>query len=374
MGHRRGAAVGFQLSLLEGGDAVALAALLPRIDIKYRPVWEKLPPREALALARYFLPSRSTRKWLAPTRPHVLKWYCPFADQKHFASGHRYCINVYAGLCAHRCAYCYAAAYQRGEAHAKTDFRKSLERDLDALEAFDVPRAPVHLSNSTDPLQPLERTCGDTLYALRVLGRHRARFATIALLTKNPILAAEPEYLAALDALGPGAHVEVSLAFLDEDACRVFDPGAPPAAERIRGLRALRAAGVPVVLRVDPLLPRSPLPGARRSLADFGLPEAQPPEDLERIVGLGAEVGVTRIVWSVAKLGPSRTGPASQALQVLRRLYESMAAPGRLEWRSGSYRLPERIARPLIVEPFLEICARHGVDASFCAHHLLRTL
>jgi len=93
---------------------------------------------------------------LVVTRPRAVKWYCPFADQREFPSGHRYCINVYTG-CEHRCQYCYVTGCIAAEHNCKNRFRHDLCKDLEALEAYDVPPAPVHLSNSTDPLQPLEQ-------------------------------------------------------------------------------------------------------------------------------------------------------------------------------------------------------------------------
>ena len=85
-------------------------SLARRVNSKYQPVFEKLSDRDSAALAFYFLPHGSKKDVLEVTRPRVIKWYCPFADQRKFPSGHRYCINVYTG-CEHKCQYCYAAGY-----------------------------------------------------------------------------------------------------------------------------------------------------------------------------------------------------------------------------------------------------------------------
>lgn len=124
--------------------------LIGRIDPKYRPAWTAMSAVHQQALAKYFLPHRSSKSLLGPTRPRVMKWYCPFTCQKAFPSGHRYCINVYTG-CAHQCVYCYAACYQPVDARPKKDFEIQFCRDLHDLEEFDVPAAPVHISNGTDP-------------------------------------------------------------------------------------------------------------------------------------------------------------------------------------------------------------------------------
>jgi hypothetical protein len=134
---------------------------LGRIDERYRSVWSARPLAEQQALADYFLPD-SRKITLQPTRPRIIKWYCPFAAQSSFPTGHRYCANVYV-VCSHHCTYCYANAYIQGSARVKADFGRQALMDLAELEAFDVPAAPLHLSNSTDPLQEdLEAEHGHT--------------------------------------------------------------------------------------------------------------------------------------------------------------------------------------------------------------------
>ena len=161
--------------------------LIDRIDSKYKPVWKNRSIDSQIALAQYFLPHSSKKPAIGPTRPRIVKWYCPFASQKDFPTGHRYCINVYTG-CDHKCTYCYAAGYEPEHANAKRFFEKLIDKDMDDLERFDVPAAPVHLSNSTDPFQPLEKQFGHTRYALEQILKHRHRFTTVTILTKNPML------------------------------------------------------------------------------------------------------------------------------------------------------------------------------------------
>ena len=148
---RRSDAGGSRLSLF----VAPVERWLSRIDPRYRQVWERHPVADQIALANYFLPHRSGKPVLAPTRARVIKWYCPFAAQNAFPSGHRYCLNVYTG-CTHGCLYCYAAGYQPAGAAIKDNFEHLLAKDLHDLDGFGVPPAPVHLSNSTDPFQPLE--------------------------------------------------------------------------------------------------------------------------------------------------------------------------------------------------------------------------
>jgi len=364
--------------------------LVARIDPKFKPVWDGLAfePRRALAL--YFLPHNSQRDVLEPTRPRVVKWYCPFAAQCDFPTGHRYCINVCTG-CAHRCEYCYAHAYEPNDAATKKDFARFIARDMADLEEFDVPAAPVHLSNSTDPFQPLEAAAGHTRLTLEEILRHRRRFTTVTILTKNPLRPVQLGYLDLFAALGvlppdharreefsrhgqPGFVMEVSLAFWRPEAAARYDPGAPSIEERVAGLRALHAASIPLVLRIDPLFPRSPLPTRpASSLGNFDLPEAQTHEDLEHLVALASELQVRHVVYSPAKIVQPRGRKLSPTMQALRRVYQACALPDKPVFRGGSWRLPDAVAREHVVEPFLEICRRHGVKAKYCKHNLIET-
>ncbi len=365
-------------------------ALAGRVNEKYQPVWNCRSSEERVALARYFLPHSSRKSVLGPTRPRVIKWYCPFAAQAEFPSGHRYCINVYTG-CDHKCVYCYAAGYEPDHASGKQNFEKLIAKDMEDLDRFDVPAAPVHLSNSTDLFQPLETEMGDAKFALEQILAHRNRFTTVTLLTKNPMLPVDQGYLGLFQALNvlppdhpryeefdernlPGLCAEVSLAFSQERPRAVYDPNAPGIEERKAGIRALHQAGIPLVLRIDPLFPRSPLTEERqKTLDDFGLPEAQTIEDLECLVSFAREIDVRHVVYSPAKITQPRGGKLSDSMRAMRTAYEHFVVPEKLIWRGGSWRLPQRIAAARIVQPFLEICRREGVTAKHCKQNLVET-
>jgi DNA repair photolyase len=364
--------------------------LVARLDQKYAPAWDAYTAKERAALAAYFLPHNSQKSVLGPTRPRVVKWYCPFAAQCDFPSGHRYCINVYTG-CAHECTYCYATAYSPNHASAKPAFERLIAKDIDDLERFGVPAAPVHISNSTDPFQPLEEQHRHTRVALEQLLLHRRRFTTVTVLTKNPLRPVRLGYLDLLRALGtlpedhpqrgdferdggPGLVIEVSLAFWREDACREYDRCAPSVGERIEGLKALRDAGIPLVLRIDPLFPHTTSTDvAALSFGDFGLIEPQTLDDLDQLVGLARELRVRHVVYSPAKITQPRGRKLSGTMRALRDFYRACVAPEKLDFRGGSWRLPRDVAQHMIVRPFLDLCKRRGVRAKYCKQNLTET-
>jgi len=262
---------------------------------------------------------------------------------------------------------------------------------MEDLERFDVPAAPVHLSNSTDIFQPLEIETGDAKFTLEQILAYRNRFTTVTLLTKNPVLPIEQGYLGLFQALNvlppdhpkyeefnelgqPGFCVEVSLAFWRERPRSVYDPNAPTVEKRKAGIRALHLAGIPLVLRIDPLFPRSPLTtNPKTTLEDFGLPEAQTIEDLECMVSFAREMNVRHIVYSPAKIVQPRGRKLSDTMRAMRTAYEHFVAPEKLTFRGGSWRVPRGIAMAKIVQPFLEICQREGVTAKYCKQNLTET-
>jgi DNA repair photolyase len=374
---------------LKAIDQERVIQLISRIDPKYRAVWENRPVNAQIALAQYYLPHGSNKPVIGPTRPRIIKWYCPFASQHDFPAGHRYCVNVYTG-CSHKCTYCYAAGYEPESANSKKSFEKLIGMDMDDIERFDVPPAPVHLSNSTDPFQPLEKKFGHTRYALEQILKHRYRFTTVTILTKNPMLPVQLGYIELLKALldyqpdhsmyqdtrlhWPSFVVEVSLAFWQETARSFYDPGAPTLEQRIEGAKALHRAGIPLVLRIDPLFPRSPITDApAKNMTDFGLPEAQTIEDLENLVSLAKEIEAKHIVYSTAKIVQPRGRKLSPSMRTLRDVYTSFAAPEKLIWRGGSWRLPYPVANEKILRPFLEICQRRKITVKFCKQNLIET-
>jgi DNA repair photolyase len=363
-------------------------SLARRVHPKYRPVFDKLGEADRAAVALYFLPHASEKDVLEVTRPRVIKWYCPFADQREFPSGHRYCINVYTG-CEHECQYCYVAGYSAAQPNCKNRFRHDLCKDLEALDACDVPPAPVHLSNSTDPLQPLEQEHRHTLFVLEKLAEHRNRFTTVTLLTKNPAVLMDERYVQTLrrlnelpvdhprrswfDAQGhPPLRLECSLAFHNDEHRRLLDPAAPSVESRMKALRLLRKEGFTVFLRIDPLFPRDPL-GGGKTMADFDLPDVQSMRELEGLVNFSRELASPHIVYSVAKITRRKQGDLPPVMGRMKRVYQHLSMGQPLMFRGGSWRLPENVATELILGPFLELCSRYSIPAKPCKTNLVTT-
>jgi hypothetical protein len=127
-----------------------------------------------------------------------------------------------------------------------------------------------------------------------------------------------------------------------------------------------------VVLRVDPLFPRLPLRAVEKSMADFGLTEPQSLDDLENLVMFAKDAGVSRIIYSEAKIVRARGG-MDETMNSMLEVYREIAATDKLKCTGGTWRLPLPVVKEHIEAPFLEICDRLGVKAAFCMHDLVTT-
>ncbi len=257
------------------------------------------------------------------------------------------------------------------------------------MAAYNVPPAPVHLSNSTDPLQPLERQHRHTLFVLEKLAEHRNRFTTVTLLTKNPAVLMDERYVRALHRLNelpsdhprrcwfdkeghPGLRLECSLAFYNDEHRRLLDPDAPSVESRMGALRFLRHEGFAVFPRIDPLFPRD-LVSDGKEMANFGLPDVQSMRDLEGLVRFSKKLASTHIIYSVAKITRPQRGSLPPVMERMKRVYQHLAAGQPLVFRGGSWRLPESVVGDHILSPFMDLCERHSVSAKACKTNLVTT-
>lgn len=172
--------------------------------------------------------------------------------------GFRYSLNPYRG-CEHGCSYCYARPtheYLGFDAGLGFETRILVKHDAPALfrKFLRKPRwtaEPIALSGVTDPYQPCEREYRITRRCLEVAD---ACNQPVGIITKNALVLRDLDLLALMAARGL-AHVNVSVTTLDPALGRAMEPRASAPAARLRAIRELSAAGVPVRVLVAPVLP-----------------------------------------------------------------------------------------------------------------------
>ncbi len=248
----------------------------------------------------------------------------------------KYSLQPYTG-CSHYCLYCYATAYiGRRRSTPKKRLMERLRRDLRKLP----PDSLVELSTSSDPYPPLEARLGLTRRCLRAIAAAGHR---ILVTTKGSLVARDSDILSRAR-----AAVMITITTMDEGLASKLEPGAPPPAERIRALKTLHDAGVPVGVRLDPLLPG--LNDDADSVRDV----------LEAAKSAGAET----VTCSTYKARPDNLRRVLEAFPELEERYRRMYVREGV-WMHGYWYLQAE-ARRRILEAVREVAVRLGLGFATC--------
>ncbi|AJE46446.1 PA0069 family radical SAM protein [Celeribacter indicus] len=167
-------------------------------------------------------------------------------------------VNPYRG-CEHGCSYCFARP-----SHAYLglspglDFETRLTRKLGAAEvlarelaakSYEV--APIAIGTNTDPYQPIEARDRIMRAILEVLRDHNH---PVTITTKGTLIERDIDLLRPMAAKGL-ASVGMSVTSLGSRLSRQMEPRAPAPARRLKTIRALSEAGIPVRVMAAPMIP-----------------------------------------------------------------------------------------------------------------------
>lgn len=203
-------------------------------------------------------------------------------------------LNPYRG-CEHGCIYCFARPTHsylglspgldfETQVFAKVNAPQLLRRELAAPS---YAPEPIAIGVNTDAYQPCERELKLTRRILEVLSECGH---PLALITKSSLVERDIDLLAPMAAKRQ-AVVAMTITTLDADIARTLEPRAAAPARRLRTIRTLTDAGIPVGVSIAPVIPFITEP------------------DLERILVAAADAGavsasyiVLRLPWEVNPL------------------------------------------------------------------------
>ncbi len=156
----------------------------------------------------------------------------------------KYTLNPYTG-CAHRCLYCYISSFipRAFEVREKPPFLHALSKDLKERDKD----LYLSLSNSSDPYPPMER---EKRLTRRILELCLDARVPVLVITKSPLVLQDAELLSQMQTV-----ISITVTTLDEEKARLLEPNAPSPRERVAVCALLAQKGVPVVLRIDPVIP-----------------------------------------------------------------------------------------------------------------------
>ena len=167
-------------------------------------------------------------------------------------------INPYRG-CEHGCIYCYARpTHSYLNLSPGLDFETRIvakvnaaERLREALTRNRYEPKLLNIGSATDAYQPVERRLGITRSIIEVLKEHHHPFS---LITKSAGVERDIDLIAPMAAARLAA-VYVSITTLDGSLARLLEPRAASPERRLRTIRVLADAGIPVGVSVSPVIP-----------------------------------------------------------------------------------------------------------------------
>lgn len=133
----------------------------------------------------------------------------------------------------------------------------------------------VSIANSSDPYPTVEAEKGLTRRCLEILTRQNCK---IQIITKSNIVLRDIDLLKRVPSM-----VALTITTDDEEIAKILEPNAPPPSERLKTVGRLVACGIPVAVRIDPIIPYV----------------NENPETLVRAL---AEIGVRHITTSTYKV------------------------------------------------------------------------
>jgi DNA repair photolyase len=264
-------------------------------------------------------------------------------------------INPYRG-CEHGCIYCFARpTHSYLNMSPGLDFETKIIAKVNAAERLRVALgsasyrpASLCIGTATDAYQPVERKLGITRALIEVLDEHHHPFSMV---TKSSGVERD------LDLIAPMAarhlvSIYVSITTLDPELARILEPRAAAPHRRLRTLKTLAEAGVPVGVSVSPLIPFLNEP------------------ELERVLEAAAEAGA-RSAFSIPLRLPWEVNPLFQdwlqqhfperAARVMARLREMRGGRDN-DARFGSRMTGEGLWAELMAQRLRRACRRLGLN------------
>ena len=262
-------------------------------------------------------------------------------------------INPYRG-CEHGCVYCYARpTHSYLNLSPGLDFetklvakRNAAELLLKELAAPGYAPELIMVGVNTDAYQPVERELKITRRILEVLAATRHPFG---LVTKSSLVERDLDLVAAMAQLNL-VSVSISITSLDSRLARILEPRAASPERRLRTVRSLAAAGVPVGVNLAPVIPFVNEP------------------EIESIIDAAADAGasnayytVVRLPWEVSPLFEEwlRAHFPDRAQRVMNRIRELRGGKN-YDASFGRRMTGEGTWARLIEQRFARAKARHG--------------
>lgn len=212
--------------------------------------------------------------------------------------GFGFSMNPYQG-CEHGCIYCYARnTHEYYGFSAGLDFESKIIVKKNAAQLLEQEllkpnwnAVPIMLSGNTDCYQPQEKKFEITRSMLKVLAQYRH---PVSIISKNSLVLRDLDILQDL-AVDNLVHVYISITTLDEELRRTLEPRTVSGLKRLKTVKALASANIPVGIMNAPIIPglnHHEIPAILKAASEHGALNAG-----MTIVRLNGSIGVLFEDW-----------------------------------------------------------------------------
>ncbi|MEM1587051.1 MAG: radical SAM protein [Candidatus Bathyarchaeia archaeon] len=249
----------------------------------------------------------------------------------------KYNINPYLGRCGHNCIYCYAIKFPSFTGPATPRLR--LKESIYMMAKRTKLRLPVMLSDSTDPYQPLEKEYKVTRRCIEVLAEHGF---PLLIVTKSDLVVRDIDVFKKTPTV-----ISMTITTSRRDVASAIEPGAPDPHTRFLALRELAEEGIPVTVRIDPIIP-----SVNSDMSD-----------LERIVYEASKIGVKQVTASTMKIVKGLLPAMKKVNPDLSRKIIEFYRDG--EW-IGGYKYLRSDLRLRILSSLKEVVQKYNLEFATC--------
>ncbi|MCS7138541.1 MAG: radical SAM protein [Crenarchaeota archaeon] len=248
----------------------------------------------------------------------------------------KYSFSPYTG-CGHKCTYCYITSYipRAFQPRVKGFTITQLERELKSLDKS----KPISIANSSDPYTPGEVQNLLMREVLPVFIRNGFR---LLIVTKSDIVVRD------IDILSKGkVCVSITITTLEEKTAKRLEPNAPSPLRRLKALKSLSNAGIPTLVRLDPIVP-----GINDDV-----------NSIRTILKSAQEAGVRQVTTSTYKARPDSLSRIMLAFPELQEEIKTLYSKG--ERIGRSIYLPRGLRRD-IISKVREVAQEFSMDFATC--------
>jgi len=242
-------------------------------------------------------------------------------------------FNPYTG-CDHGCLYCYASSYipHFHTCRPKKDLINRLKH-----ETFKLNGELISISNSSDPYPPQEAKLALTRKSLQTLTQTNCK---IQIITKSNLVTRDTDLLLKVPSM-----VSLTITTLNNETAKTIEPYAPSPPKRLEAAETLIAKGIPVTVRIDPIIPYVN-------------------DDTEPLIIKLAETGIKHVTCSSYKARPDNWHRLTKALpEITEKLKPLYCSQG--ERINRTQYLPRPMRYKLMTEARTQ-ALKHGINFATC--------